>query len=141
MTRFLQLTHEPIDESALRGDRSPSSTAGAALIFRGIVRGTEGDSSITAINYEAFEPMAVHQFNKLFDELELRWPRVESVRLVHRLGVVAVAEPSLWVEITSPHRGEAFESCQWLIDAMKRVVPIWKHPVPATAASPKPPHA
>ena len=54
---------------------------------------------------------------------------VESVRLVHRLGVVRVNEPSLWVEVIAPHRGEAFAACQWLIDEMKRVVPIWKKPV------------
>jgi molybdopterin synthase catalytic subunit len=73
--------------------------------------------------------MAEHQFNLLFDEMAKRWP-IESVRLVHRIGVVKVNEPSLWVEVVAPHRGEAFAACQWLIDEMKRVVPIWKKPVP-----------
>ena len=54
--------------------------------------------------------------------------RIE-VGLVHRLGVVKVNEPSLWVEVVAPHRGEAFAACQWLIDEMKRVVPIWKRPL------------
>ena len=72
--------------------------------------------------------MVERQFSLLFDEVEQRWP-VESVRLVHRLGVVPVGEPSLWVEVVAPHRGEAFAACQWLIDEMKRVVPIWKRPV------------
>ena len=71
--------------------------------------------------------MADHRFNLLFDGLQQRWP-VESVRLVHRIGVVGVNEPSLWVEIVAPHRAEAFAACQWLIDEMKRVVPIWKRP-------------
>ena len=53
---------------------------------------------------------------------------MESVRLVHRVGMVKVNEPSLWVEVVTPHRGEAFAACQWLIDEMKRVVPIWKKP-------------
>ena len=71
--------------------------------------------------------MARHQFGLLFDEMEKRWP-VESVRLVHRIGRVSAGEASLWVEIIAPHRQEAFAACQFLIDEMKRVVPIWKKP-------------
>ncbi len=101
---------------------------GAVIYFSGIVRGKEGAAQISAIDYEAFHKMAEHQFHLLFDEMRKRWP-IESVRLVHRLGVVRVGEPSLWVEIIAPHRAEAFAACQWLIDEMKRVVPIWKKPV------------
>ena len=100
---------------------------GAVVCFLGVVRGTEEDGAISAIEYEAFLRMAEHQFNLLFDQMEKRWP-IESVRLVHRIGVVQVNEPSLWVEVVAPHRGEAFMACQWLIDEMKRVVPIWKKP-------------
>jgi molybdopterin synthase catalytic subunit len=74
--------------------------------------------------------MARHQFTLIFDAVEKSWP-VESVRLVHRLGVVPVNEPSLWVEVTAPHRAEAFDACQFLIDEMKQKVPIWKKPLPA----------
>jgi len=74
--------------------------------------------------------MAEHQFQNLFDQLERRGS-VESVRLIHRIGRVAVGEASLWIELVSAHRGEAFSACQWVIDEMKRVVPIWKKPVPA----------
>ena len=101
---------------------------GAAVYFAGIVRESEDGSPIKAIDYEAFEKMARHQFGLIFQEIEKRWP-IESVRVVHRLGVVAVNEPSLWVEVISPHRGEALAACQFLIDEMKRVVPIWKKPV------------
>ena len=101
---------------------------GAVVNFLGVVRGSEEGKSISAIEYEAFEKMVTHQFNLLFDEMEKRWP-IESVRLVHRVGVVRVNEASLWVEIVAPHRGEAFAACQWLIDEMKRTVPIWKTPV------------
>jgi len=130
MRRELQMVEEPLDEEALRRGRSASTGAGAVLQFLGVVRGSEGDESIRALDYETFEPMAVHQFEKLFDALERRWPEVESVRLVHRMGSVAVGEASLWVEIVSPHRAEAFQACQWLIDEMKQVVPIWKKAVP-----------
>jgi molybdopterin synthase catalytic subunit len=96
------------------------------------VRGDEAGAAIRGLEYETFERMAVHQFNLLFDKLEQRWP-VESVRVVHRVGLVEVNQPSLWVEVIAPHRGEAFAACQWLIDEMKQVVPIWKKPVPARA--------
>jgi len=123
--RQLIITTEPIDESSLVAKRKMSDGMGAAVYFTGVVRGTEEGQSIKAIDYEAFQQMVEHQFNLLFDEMEKRWP-VESVRLTHRLGVVHVNEPSLWVEVIAPHRGEAFAACQWLIDEMKRVVPIWK---------------
>ena len=103
--------------------------APAAPAFLAVVRGQEHNKTIRAIEYESFHQMAEHQFNLLFDQLEKRWP-IESVRLVHRIGRVLVNEPSLWVEVVAPHRGEAFAVCQWLIDEMKRVVPIWKRPVP-----------
>jgi molybdopterin synthase catalytic subunit len=127
MKRELIITLDPIDEAALVRERSASSEAGAALYFSGIVRGSEETEPIVAIDYEANEVMARHQFEKIFDQVESRWP-IESIRLVHRIGVVHVKEPSLWVEVIAGHRGEAFEACQWLIDEMKRVVPIWKHP-------------
>jgi molybdopterin synthase catalytic subunit len=128
MKRLLTITVEPIDEAALVAAREMSAGMGAALYFVGVVRGVEGDASISAIEYEAFHKMVEHQFGLLFDQMDQRWP-IESVRLVHRIGLVKVNEPSLWVEIVTPHRGEAFAACQWLIDEMKRVVPIWKKPV------------
>lgn len=132
MHRDLRLTREPIDEAALAASVPASRTAGASLVFVGIVRDREGDASIRGLDYEAFEAMAEHQFHKLFDQVEQRWPMIESLRLVHRIGVVEAGHPSLWVEVRAPHRGEAFAATQWLIDEMKRVVPIWKRAVPAS---------
>src|SRR5580765_7387969 len=127
MKRQLTLTTERIDEAALLSKRRMSDGMGAVVCFLGVVRGTEEDRAISAIEYEAFLRMAEHQFNLLFDQMEKRWP-IESVRLVHRIGVVLVNEPSLWVEVVGPHRGEVFAASQWLIDEMKRLVPIWKKP-------------
>lgn len=128
MKKQLTITTEPINEAVLISQRQISAGMGAVVNFLGVVRGSEEGKVISAIEYEAFEKMVSHQFNLLFDEMTKRWP-IESVRLVHRVGVVKVNEPSLWVEIVAPHRGEAFAACQWLIDEMKRVVPIWKKPV------------
>lgn len=128
MKRHLTINTDPIDEAALVGQRQMSNDMGTAIYFSGVVRKTEGEHELAAIDYEAFHKMAERQFHLLFDQMEQRWP-IESVRLVHRIGVVKVSEASLWLEIISGHRGEAFAAAQWLIDEMKRVVPIWKKPV------------
>src|SRR5438045_8014130 len=95
MKRQLILTADAIDEAALLSKRRMSDGMGAVVCFLGVVRGTEEARAISAIEYEAFLRMAEHQFNLLFDQMEKRWP-IESVRLVHRIGVVLVNEPSLW---------------------------------------------
>lgn len=109
-------------------NRKMSAGMGAAVYFSGVVREAEGDGKVSALDYEAFAPMVERQFGLIFEQLERRWV-LESVRVMHRLGVVKVGEPSLWVEIVAAHRGEAFAACQFLIDVMKRTVPIWKKPV------------
>ena len=129
MHRELSIGCDPIDESGLVRSRQMSAKMGAAIYFAGVVRGTEGDVCIQGLDYEAFKAMAEHQFGLLFSEIEQRWP-IESVRLVHRIGPVRAGETSLWVEIVAPHRGEAFTACQFLIDEMKKRVPIWKKPLP-----------
>jgi len=128
MKRWLRIQREPIDEAALARERGISRGIGAVIYFLGVVREVEGDKNISGLDYEAFEKMATHQFAKIFEDVEKRWP-IESVRLVHRIGPVAVNEASLWVEVAAPHRGEAFAACQYLIDEMKKVVPIWKRPL------------
>jgi molybdopterin synthase catalytic subunit len=125
----LIITTEVINEAALVRGRRMSNQMGAAIYFSGVVRGAEAAGQpISGLDYECFGKMAEHQFHKLFDEIETRWP-IESVRLVHRLGTILAGECSLWVELVAPHRREAFAACQWLIDEMKRVVPIWKKAV------------
>jgi len=125
MKRELTITTEPLDEAKLVTQREMSHEMGAAVYFAGVVRATEDGKTISAIDYEAFKPMAERQFHLIFDQVEKRWT-IESIRLIHRLGIVKVNEPSLWVEVIAPHRGEAFAACQFVIDEMKKVVPIWK---------------
>jgi molybdopterin synthase catalytic subunit len=128
MKRELIISQKAIDEIDLVRERQLTPETGTVIYFLGIVRGMEQDRPIQSLEYEAFAAMVQHQFGLLFDQMEARWP-IQSVRLVHRIGVVPVSQPSLWVEVISPHRGEAFAACQFLIDEMKRVVPIWKKPL------------
>jgi len=134
MKRSVVIQTEAINEAGLAAAREVSPGAGAVISFLGIVRAAEGKEMIEAIEYEAFQKMALHQFGKILDEMERRWPRVESIRLAHRIGVVRVGEASLWVEAAAPHRAEAFAACQFLIDQMKQFVPIWKKPITAPNA-------
>ena len=127
MKTQLTITPDPIDEATLIAERQLSENMGAVVVFHGVVRGEEAGESITALDYEANEEMARHQFGLIFAAIDKLWP-VESVRLIHRVGIVAVNESSLWVEVIAPHRAEAFAACQFLIDEMKEKVPIWKRP-------------
>jgi molybdopterin synthase catalytic subunit len=128
MKAELTLSPDPIDEAALAKARSITDGMGAVVTFAGVVRGREGEAAITGIDYESFDDMARRQFELIFAEIEQRWP-IESVRLAHRTGIVKVNEPSLWVEVVAAHRAEAFYACQFLIDQMKKRVPIWKKPI------------
>src|SRR2546422_11191720 len=129
MHRHAEITYQPIDEIGLLATRHLTAAMGAVVSFVGVVRNTEGGKPVQAIDYEVHEEMARHQFELIFRQIEKRWP-IERVRVVHRVGLVPVNEASLWVEVTAPHRGEAFAACQFLVEEMKRVVPIWKNPVP-----------
>jgi len=128
MKRSLTISPDPIDEAALIQHRNLSDAMGAVITFSGVVRAREGDQSIEAIDYEAHDSMARRQFEIIFDQVEQKWP-IESIRLIHRTGRVDVQQASLWVEVIAPHRGEAFAACQFIIETMKQLVPIWKNPV------------
>ena len=129
MKRQLTITTEPIDEAALLAQRSMSQPAWARWsISWGWCAAPRARRTSAPWNTKRFSAWRSTRSSLLFDEMARRWP-IESVRLVHRVGVVKVNEPSLWVEVVAPHRGEAFAACQWLIDELKRVVPIWKKPV------------
>lgn len=125
MRRELILTVEPINECRLLQGRSVARAMGAAVYFLGTVRVIEDGREIAGIEYEAFEKMARRQFELIFDAVERKWP-VDSIRLVHRLGRVPVGEGSVWVEVVAPHRAEAYAASEFIVEEMKRTVPIWK---------------
>ena len=133
MRRSILLTSQAFDEGALASSRPVSATAGAVVSFCGCVREMEGNRKLEAIEYEAFPAMVYRQFERLLDEAERRWP-LESVDIVHRTGRVSPGVASVWIRVVSPHRAEALESCGWILEEMKRVVPIWKKPIWAASS-------
>ena len=102
--------------------------AGALVVFWGAVRATEEGREITGIEYEAHQAMAEHQMQLVAESAAEKFD-VREVFVRHRVGFVAAAQPSVVVRVASGHRGAAFAASQWIMDELKRVVPIWKHPV------------
>ena len=109
--------------------------AGAVVVFWGAVRGTEEGREISGIDYEANRPMAEHQMRLVAENAANKF-EVRAIFLRHRIGFVAAGDPSVVVRVTSGHRGAAFAASEWIMDELKRVVPIWKHPVFKEKASP-----
>lgn len=99
--------------------------AGAVILFLGITREFTGDAQTTLLCYESYRPMAERELAKLETQARDRWPLVEC-QIVHRLGEVPLAEASVAIIVSSPHRDVAFEAGRWLIDTLKQDVPIWK---------------
>jgi len=121
---MVELTREAIDTAALLAKASRPE-AGAIVLFLGTTREMTAGRRTATLDYEAYDEMA----EKLLAELEIaarrRWPLVECL-IVHRLGRVPLAEASVAIVVSTPHRADAFAAGQWLIDSLKRDVPIWK---------------
>ena len=109
------------------------------VVFWGAVRATEEGREITGIQYEAHLAMAEHQMQLVAENAAKKFD-VREIFVRHRIGFVPAAEPSVVVRVASGHRGAAFAASAWIMDELKRVVPIWKHPVlkEAAAVSPEP---
>jgi molybdopterin synthase catalytic subunit len=101
--------------------------AGAAVDFRGIVRGLEDGREIEGIDYEAHRKMAEHQLRQIAEEATIQFD-LRSVIIHHRIGFVPIGEPSLFMRVCSGHRQAAFQAGRWIVDELKKKVPIWKRP-------------
>lgn len=121
---MIALTREPIDAEKLVA-ASKRGEDGAVVVFDGIVRNNSRGRQTLYLDYEAYEEMAARQMNKLASEARSRFD-VRHVTLVHRLGRLQIGETSVLIAVASAHRGPAFEACRWLIDTLKKAVPIWK---------------
>jgi molybdopterin synthase catalytic subunit len=98
---------------------------GAVCVFDGIVRDNTRGRKTLYLDYEAYREMALAQMQRLASEAVEKFG-VRDVALVHRLGRLQVGETSVLIVVASAHRGAAFEACRWLIDTLKKTVPIWK---------------
>lgn len=98
---------------------------GAAVVFEGVVRNQTRGRRTLYLDYEAYEEMALQKMEALAEQA-LKQFQVRDLALVHRLGRLEIGETSVLIVVASAHRAAAFEACRWLIDTLKRTVPIWK---------------
>jgi molybdopterin synthase catalytic subunit/molybdopterin converting factor small subunit len=118
------LTREPIDADSLVRSAKEGED-GAVVVFDGIVRNNSRGRQTLHLDYEAYEDMALKQMSELATQARDRHG-VRHVTIVHRLGRLAVGETSVLIIVASAHRAQAYEASRWLIDTLKKTVPIWK---------------
>jgi molybdopterin synthase catalytic subunit len=118
----VRLVREPIDVAALC---AATPADGAVCLFVGVVRSENAGRPVLRLEYEAYEEMALPLLEEIAAEAGRLHP-VTRVRLVHRLGTLAVGDTSVVIAVSAPHRAEAFAACRFVIDALKSQVPIWK---------------
>jgi len=118
------LVRQPIDGSAITSAiKEPQD--GAVAVFDGIVRNQTRGRRTLYLDYTAYEPMALQQMEQLAKQAIAAYA-VRAVWLVHRLGRLQIGETSVLIAVASAHRAAAFDACRWLIDTLKKTVPIWK---------------
>ncbi len=120
----VELVRAVIDGEALQREIKAGGD-GAVCVFDGIVRDNTRGRRTLYLDYEAYEEMALTQMRELAAAAVEKFG-VRDVVLVHRLGRLVVGETSVLIVVASAHRGAAFEACRWLIDTLKKQVPIWK---------------
>jgi molybdopterin synthase catalytic subunit len=121
---MIELTHLPINTASLVAC-AHHPEAGAVVLFLGTTRELTAGRQTVALDYESYPEMAEKKLSELEAEARRRWPLVECT-IVHRLGRVPPAEASVAIVVSTPHRRDAFAAGEWLIDTLKRDVPIWK---------------
>lgn len=99
---------------------------GAVVVMSGMVRNNTDGKPVVALEYQAYEPMALEVFKQIAVQIRQTWPDVTRVVIHHRTGKLVVGEISVLVAIGCPHRSEAFAACKFAIDTLKHNAPIWK---------------
>ncbi len=122
--RFVELTDQPIDADRLT-QFVTTPLSGAVILFLGTVRELTHGKRTISLDYDAYPEMALKKMNELVDETAEKWP-VQKVAIVHRTGKLELAEASVAIALSCPHRGDVFDAGRFLIDELKIRVPIWK---------------
>jgi molybdopterin synthase catalytic subunit len=121
---FCRITRDPIDPGALIAAVTAPSD-GAVLLFWGVVRNHHEGRAVDHLEYDAYVEMAEAKLTEIAGEARARWP-VGEIAIVHRLGRLEIGEASVGIAVASPHRAEAYDASRYVIEELKRRVPIWK---------------
>ena len=124
---MIKITAKPIDVQKVI-DTASSLSAGAVNVFIGTVRDNAQHKHVRWLEYEAYESMAVAEIRSIIDEAAHRW-KLQGWAVSHRIGTLKPGEVAVVVAVSASHRKESFEACQFIIDAIKAKVPIWKKEV------------
>jgi molybdopterin synthase catalytic subunit len=122
--RHSELVEKKIDTARI-ADSMKRGEDGAVVVFEGIVRNNTRGRRTLYLDYDAYPNMAVRQMDALIDEAMAKF-EIDQAWIVHRVGRMEISETSVLIVVTSAHRGVAFDSCRFLIDSLKKTVPIWK---------------
>jgi len=121
---FVALTRAPIAAAEIIA-AAKQGEDGAVVVFDGMVRNETRGRQVLYLDYEAYEEMALRHMERLADEARTQFG-VRHITMIHRLGRMHVGESSILIVVASGHRAQAFDACRWLIDTVKKTVPIWK---------------
>ncbi len=127
MMDFCELTNQPIDITSVARRVVPTA-CGATVTLDGYVRKFTNGRETLHLVYEAYEPMALKEMQKLIEQARRDF-EILNVGIVHRLGKLEIGDTSVVISVAAPHRKAAFAACEWLIRELKRTVPIWKKEV------------
>ncbi len=122
---MIEITRDPIDIHAMN-EAAEHPECGAVLTFSGTVRNHHLGRKVTKLAYEAYDGMAKSEMAKVVESAREQWPDVRKVQVVHRFGEMPVGSSSIYITVSSPHRPEGFAALRFVIDRIKRDVPIWK---------------
>ena len=121
---MMQMVTAPIAVEELRAQLIDPA-AGAYAGFEGWIRNVNEGQAVLRLEYEAYEPLAITEGNKVIVEARERFP-VLHAHCVHRTGLLEIGECAVWVGVSAGHRDEAFLACRYIIDQVKIRLPIWK---------------
>lgn len=119
------LQEEPLSLSRA-AEFPPASHQGAQTVFSGVVRDLNHGKKVIAVGYDAFEPLAKRVLKELAEAVLERWGHGLDVLIRHRTGRLAVGEMSVLIVVNSPHRAEGYEASRWIIEEIKKQLPVWK---------------
>jgi molybdopterin synthase catalytic subunit len=121
---MMRISSRVIRPDELRAQLS-DPRAGAYAAFEGWIRNENEGHDVLRLEYEAYEPLAVKEGERVLRETAEKFPILKS-RCVHRVGMLEIGECAVWVGVAAPHRDEAFAACRYIIDQVKLRLPIWK---------------
>jgi molybdopterin synthase catalytic subunit len=129
---MIAITESPIDTQAVIA-AVQAEGAGAINVFIGTVRNQTQAKPVVQLDFEAYDSMAVKKMQEIAGQAAARWP-IQKVAIVHRKGSLQIGDAAVVIAVSTPHRKASFEACEYIIDTLKEVVPIWKKEIFADGA-------